>query len=239
MATQSIHIEPKLGEGIYLSGDVSKILGINREKTYRWIAGYWGLKGGLDENIKYTFGEVGNRAINFYSLIEFYTFFRLRELGVSSHQIKDIHKKLSSSLRTPYPFAKVQDLRIELRKNKLGLVKKKFAYYGDTGYLIKLDGKQQTIFNGFIDKFLEKIEFDDTTNLASRLYPLENSKNVVVDPKHQFGQPVVNGTNIKTTTIYDLSLGGENDDFIARLYDLTKDQVKDAIRFNEKLPKAA
>jgi hypothetical protein len=74
MRTTIEHIEPKLGEGIYLVKDVAKILNIDYEKTYRWIVGYWG--NSLQENVKYTFGDVGNRAINFYSLIEFYTFLR-------------------------------------------------------------------------------------------------------------------------------------------------------------------
>lgn len=223
-------IEPKLGDGVYLVKDVARILHLDYHKTYRWIVGYWGhLSNSLDESIDYTFGDDGNRAINFYSLIEFYTFFRLRESGVSASKIRAIHKELSVRYNTPYPFAKVRDFRVEQRKNKHGVISKKFVYYFDEN-LIKLDGRQQTIFEGFIDSFLRKIEFDDN-NLAAKFFPLADSKNVVVDPKHQFGQPVISGTNIKATTLYDLFEAGERVDFIARLYDLSISQVEDAIKF--------
>lgn len=82
----------------------------------------------------------------------------------------------------------------------------------------------------FVAQFLEKVEFDEN-KLASKFFPLTDSKNVVVDPKHQFGQPVVAGTNTKTTTLYNLFKAGESVDFIAGLYDLSVEQVKDAIRF--------
>jgi len=227
MESSIIQIEPKLGEGIFLIKDVAKILHLNYAKTYRWIVGYWG--SGLDENIRYTFGEIDNRAINFLSLIEFYTFFKLREKGVSSVQIKRLHNELSQVLSTRYPFAKAQDIYVEGRKTKKTI--KKFIYYNYLDSLIKLDKKHQ-FYLSFMENFLEKIEFDDN-NFAVRFFPLENSKNVVVDPKHQFGQPVINGTNIKTQTIFSLYKGGETLEDISILYNLSKDKVEDAIIFQK------
>lgn len=223
MTAHKEHIEPRIGEGIYLIKDVSKILGIDYDKTYRWIGGYW--SGSLEENVDYTFGGHANRAINFWSLIEFYTFFKLREKGLSTRQIKDLHHELSVKLNTPYPFAIAHDFFLDRRKTK------KFVYYTYLENLVKLDKKQQFSFK-FMQSFLEKIEFDDT-NLAARFFPLANSKNVVVDPKHQFGQPVVSGTNIKTQTIFGLYTGGESMKNIGSLYNLSTGQVKDAIAFQK------
>lgn len=223
-------IEPRIGEGVYIIKDVSFILRLDYQKTYRWILGYWGdQRNSLDEQIDYTFGADGNKAINFYSLIEFYTFFRLRESGISASKIRQIHEELSVRYNTPYPFAKVRDFSIENRRSKDGFTIKKFVYYFDDN-LIRLDGRSQLIFKGFIDKFLTKIEFDDE-NLAARFFPLPESRNVVVDPNHQFGQPIITGTNIKTSTIYNLFAAGERVEFIAELYDLSSNQVIDAINF--------
>lgn len=225
MNTPFKNITPKIGEGVYLVKDVSKILHLDYEKVYRWLAGYW--SGNLNKDINYTFGEPGNRAINFYSLIEFYTFFTLREKGLSSTQVKKLHAKLSGLLHTPYPFAVAQDYYVEDRKTKK--TKKKFVYYTYLDSLIKLDEKHQFSFD-FMEKFLERIDFDEN-NLAVRFYPLPNSKNVVVDPKHQFGQPVVSGTNIKTQTLFSLYQGGETVENISILYNLPIKKVEDAISF--------
>lgn len=224
MSTEIQHIEPKIGEGIYLVRDVSKILKINYAKTNRWIVDYWGRT--LDKNIKYIFGDADNRAINFLSLIEFYTFFRLREKGLSTSQIRELHHHLSKVLSTKYPFATAQDFYVEKGKKA-----KKFVYYEYLDNLIRHDKKNQFSLR-FVQEFLEKIEFDDN-NLASRFFPLAKSRNIVVDPKHQFGQPVIAGTNIKTQTIFSLYEGGESLEDIGDLYNISIDKVQDAIAFQK------
>jgi uncharacterized protein (DUF433 family) len=225
MSTTNETIKPRLGEGVYTARDISKILNLDYEKVYRWLVGYW--SGGLDESIRYTFGEDRYRAVNFFSLIEFFTFFKLREKGVSSTSIKRLHCELSALLGTKYPFAIAQDYYIEKRNTKK--TKKTFIYYTYLDSLIKLDRKQQ-FYLKFLNEFLEKVEFDDN-NLAARFFPLSNSKNVVVDPKHQFGQPVVTGTNIRTETLYNLFKGGEKAEDISILYNIPLEKVKDAIAF--------
>jgi uncharacterized protein (DUF433 family) len=225
--SQIINIKPKLGEGIYLTKDVAKILHLDYEKVYRWVGGYWA--GNLDDDYTYAFGEPDNRAINFLSLIEFYTFFKLREKGLSATTIRRLHNELSRLLKTPYPFAIAQDYFVEKKQTKK--TKKTFIYYTYFNSLIKLDKKHQFSFS-FMEKFLEKIEFDEN-NIAIRFYPLAESKNVVVDPKHQFGQPVIFGTNIRTQTLFNLYQGGETIENISILYNIHVDKVKDAISFQE------
>jgi uncharacterized protein (DUF433 family) len=229
-------VKPRLGEGIYLVKDVAKILRLDYQKTYRWIVGYWGhLDSSLEAGIDYTFGDSGNRAINFYSLIEFYTFFKLREKGLSSTEIRELHHELSSVYNTQYPFAIAHDFFVDERKSK-GLElyrkpRKKFVYYTYLENLVKRDKRYQFSLK-FVEKFLEKVEFDDN-NLAVRFFPLANSRNVVVDPKRQFGQPIVSGTNIKTQTIIGLYNGGESVENISNLYNISVDKVQDAIAFQK------
>ncbi|MFM9984884.1 MAG: DUF433 domain-containing protein [Flavobacteriales bacterium] len=223
MATDRQIISPQLGQGIYLVKDVAKILHLNYDHVRRWIVGYW--SGSLQKEYNYTFGEDGSKAINFYSLIEFYTFYKLREKKISAQEIRILHDRLSKLLKTPYPFAMAQDFYIDKRK------KKNFVYFSYIESLIKHDSKLQFSLK-FVQDFLDKVEFDDN-NLARRFYPLNNSKNVVVDPGHQFGQPIVAGTNIKTQAIFNLHKAGEPIDNICALYDISEEKAMDAIRFHK------
>src|SRR5690606_32731782 len=142
MSATREHIVPKLGDGIFLVKDVAKIPGVDYNKTYRWIGGYWG--NGLEENIQYTFGEVGNRAINFLSLIEFHTFFRLRERGATTQQIRRLHHELSIRFNTKYPFATDHNIFVEERKHREGLESgKNYLFYEYFGSLFKMDDKKQ------------------------------------------------------------------------------------------------
>lgn len=203
-------VVPKIGEGIYLIKDVANILMLPYYKVRHLMKGFW------YEN---SFGEEKNIAINFYSLIEFYTFFKLRELGVTANEIKRAHSILARDLNIKYPFA-------------LAGIKTdgKTVWYETLETLIKIDGKKQYAIKEFIIEFLHKIEFGDN-NLAQRFYPLEKSKVVVVDPKHQFGQPTISGRNITVSIIKKMHDGGESINDIAKLYDIRDSYVKQALEY--------
>jgi len=59
------------------------------------------------------------------------------------------------------------------------------------------------------------------------------SKLIVEDPQIQFGCPTIKGTRITVSTIQGLWRGGEPVDFIARLYDITEEQVQACIDYKE------
>lgn len=201
---------PQIGEGIFLTKDVSEILQLPYPKVRNWMFDFW---------VDYSFGTKKNRAINFYTLIEFYTFYQLRLQKISSQRIKKAHAQIAKDLYTPYPFAHAA---IKTHNKQI--------WYDYLDQLIKADGKKQPSIKLFIEPFLKKVEFGEN-NIAAKFYPLVNSKNVVVDPKHQFGQPTIMGTNIQTRTIYDLYEAGETKQNICILYDISVQQVNDTIQY--------
>ena len=202
---------PKLGEGIYLARDVATILNLPYRKVYRLISNFWQA---------YTFGPERNKAVNFYTLIEFYVYFQCRENGMSAQKVKRYHSQFESDLKTPYPFAHFE-IRTDFRN----------MWAQESGNLVKANGRQQYDVLLLLNTFLHRVSYGEN-QLAIKYFPLEQSKNVVVDPQHQFGDPVVNGTNIKTKSIYSLHLAGETDKKISNLYDIPVKKVRDAIKFH-------
>lgn len=201
---------PKIGEGIFLTRDVATILMLPYAKVRHQMKNYWH---------GHEFGSDRNKAINFYALIEFYTFFQLRELGVPASEIKKAHSILVKDLNVTYPFA-LSGIKTDGKK----------VWYHTLEGLIKADGKKQLVIEDFIVRFLHKIDFGED-NLAKRFYPLHGSKLVVIDPLHQFGQPTVSGRNITVSTIKKLHDRGETVKDIAGLYDLEESQVTDALQY--------
>jgi uncharacterized protein (DUF433 family) len=206
---KKIQIVPKVGEGIYSTRDVAFILQLPYYKVSRWMREFWD---------NYTFGIEGNKAVNFYTLIEFYTFYHLRENGISAQKIKIIHARISKDLNTPYPFAR----KIHTDKKDI--------WYEHLENLIKADNKKQFDLKPLLIPFLNKVEFNKD-EIADRYYPLANSKRVVVDPRLQFGQPTITGTGIKVEIINGFYQGGESKETICNLYNLQIDQVEDAILY--------
>lgn len=72
--------QPSVSERIYLPMDVSAILKLEYYKVKYLMNTFWHC---------YTFGEKRNKAIIFVSLIEFYSFYHLKNTGFSSKKIKD------------------------------------------------------------------------------------------------------------------------------------------------------
>lgn len=212
-------VEPSLGEGIYFPVDVAEILKLNPSRVRYLMSTFWK---------EYTFGENRNKAINFYSLIEFYTFYHLRDKGFTSKHIKEFHKRLSKATHTQYPFASIKVLDRKGKKTKGSKI-----WFDYKGELMRDDRAIQPTISSFIKPFLKQIVFDQN-EMASKFFPFTHTENIIVDPRHQFGQPVINGTNIQTKSIYRLSEAGETKINICKLYDINEKQVTDAIRLHSR-----
>lgn len=210
-----------LGTGIYTMPDVAAILGLPQAKVRRWLHEYWNAHFGKTDQIAFSDGTGRELVTNFYTLIEFFTFYQLRAKGVTAQRIVKAHKVLEDIYKTPYPFATSSILTDG----------KDVLFTGEVGDIIHADSTLQITIKEVLEPFCKKIEFDHS-QLAKRFYPLGQSHDVIIDPHRQFGQPVVGDTNILTETVFNLYRGGESADFIARVYDLTTRQVQDAINFH-------
>jgi uncharacterized protein (DUF433 family) len=212
----------KLGLGIYTASDVAKILRIPYSKSRYWFKYYAQNK--LLESIgyKYYFDINDSPAIDFLTLIEMYVFYALKdEAKMTTNNIIKFHKILSGDLKTPYPFANCQIYAS--RKN---------MFYEFHNIIKDASDLPQTFITDFIIPFYKKISFNED-NLAHKFHPLGKEKSIIIDPEHQFGKPVIEGTNIVTETLYDYYLGGDSIDFISRLYNIKPENVKDAISFSK------
>lgn len=206
-------IEPKLGEGIYSTQDISSLLNLPYHKVRRAMNGFWQ---------DYTFGVKGDRSVNFLTFIEFYTFYQLREKGIKANIIKQAHIEIAKQLNTPYPFA-----RDIVQTDGKGI------WYNLLEVIINADGSQQINIAPLVKPFLSKIKFN-SDQLAEKYFPLNGSDKIVIDPKLQFGQPIISGTRIKAEIINDFHEAGESNELICEMYNLSLDQVFDVITYYKK-----
>ena len=214
----NLKASPQLGTGIYSIPDIAFLLRLPKSKVRRWLSDYWDSRLGQKYENQYSWGSGREKATNFHTLIEFYVFFQLRELGLGPKAIFTAHEQISKQLHTPFPFASAQILTDG----------KKILYEIEGGTTINADRSMQIVLTDLIRNFCKKIEFSDN-QLAERYFPLGKERNVVVDPHHQFGQPTIAQTNVLAESISDLHEAGESIPFIARLYQLPITDVEAAI----------
>ncbi len=222
MTTTVLH-KNELGYGFYTYADIAQLLGLPRAKVNRYLSQYWDERLGkslFNEDFSWkTSNSV--KAVNFYVLIELYVCFQLQDLGVKPRRILEARQAMTKETGKSYPFA-TQDILSDGRK----------IFYTFEDAILNADGTRQTNLIQILNAFAQKIDFK--LGLAERFYPLQNSKNIVIDPHHQFGQPIISGTNINTELIYSMHKSGEPIETLAFLYDLNVSQVQDAIKFYQK-----
>ncbi|MEO8067583.1 MAG: DUF433 domain-containing protein [Flavobacteriales bacterium] len=210
--------KPSIGTGAFSVPEIALILGLKQNKVRRVLNELWDGRIG-----KQMFGDTfsltvaDHKFVSFHVLIEFYVYFELRERGVSSQKIMKARQVMASDLKTDHPFATAHVLHT-----------KKKIWYAFKEDIVDADGSRQTNINEIIERFCDKIDFNGEA-LATRFWPLGKDKQVVVDPKHQFGAPTVPGTNINAQVLHAMSKSGERVEVLASLYDLSEKEVRDAI----------
>jgi uncharacterized protein (DUF433 family) len=211
----------KIGGGIYTAADASRIFKIPYTKTKYWFSYYAKNKLSGQIGFQYHFEIKNIIAVNFLTLIEMYVFYTLKDKGVKTSTIIKAHSNMAKFLSTPYPFAQ-QELYTD----------GKHLLFGIGNILIQTDKSLQIVIWGILENFLEKIYYSDI-RLAKKFYPLGKNNSVVINPENQFGQPIIDGTNILTQTLYFLYKGGEPIESIEKLYNLTHQNIIDAIEFSK------
>ena len=78
------------------------------------------------------------------------------------------------------------------------------------------------------DRFVRSVEWDEA-GIARRMHPLPELDHVVLDPLRQFGEPVVR--SVPTAVIAEQVRAGDRIAMIAELYELSEDEVEQAIRY--------
>lgn len=172
---------------------------------------------------KYSRSVHNTKAVSFHTLVEFYIYFQLKEVGVTSQQILSTHYELSKHFNTPFPFA------ISHIINQMKCFGRKIVFEISEDEIINLDSTKQLNLN-FILSFAHKLDFD-SNELAEKFYPLGKAKGIVIDPKHQFGPATIKNTNIFPKTIYNLYQSKESKKFIAQSFEISLQDVNDAIEY--------
>lgn len=223
---KTIENRPELGVGIYTIPDIAQILRIPYHKVNRWIKYYWDGELGKEFNSRYSWTDGKSIAISFHTLVELYTFYQLSCAGVQAKKIIEAHRILSRKFNSSFPFATAEVL------NAISTDGKVVFFSLDDKDIINLDITHQFNLN-FIKDFFKRIDFNNGS-MAARLWPLGKENSVVVDPEHQFGQAIINGTNLNPETIQELHEAGEPHYFIASLYNINERQIIDALEFCQK-----
>ena len=141
METMEFEHHVQLGSGIFTVADIASILNLKYSKVYILLNEYWDNRFASQLGQKYSWSIHNTKAVSFHTLVEFYIFFQLKEVGVTTHQILSAHEELSEHFNTPFPFA------ISHIINRMKCFGRKIVFEISDDEIINLDTTKQLNLN--------------------------------------------------------------------------------------------
>jgi uncharacterized protein (DUF433 family) len=204
----------------YTVGEAAHYLGVPKSTMRSWFAGQRGFRAVIKP------AEPKGLGLSFSNLVEAYV-------------LTAIRRKHNVALPT---IRRGLDYVVRKLGAKRPLLEQQFATNGvdlfveHLGGIVNISRDGQTEIRELILAYLERVE-RDTKGLPIKLYPFmrtqplrEQPRSVVIDPRVQFGRPVLAGTGIPTAVLAEQFKAGDAVPHLAREYGAEEEAVWDAIR---------
>jgi uncharacterized protein (DUF433 family) len=223
-----------LNTGLYTVPEASRLTRISTGKIRRWIKGYdFRTSGSIRHSDAVWQGEIkpldNKVALSFRDLLELRFVDAFIRAGVSWRTMRRAHTNAQSELRTTHPFCSnrifTDGRSILLRQ----------AEEDSDEALVNLATDQKE-FSRMVETFRKELEFSGTDIVW---WPLGKGRQIVLDPRRNFGQPTVTKSGVPAATLARSVKANSSQEIVARWYEVHPDEVRDAVEFEQSLAKAA
>lgn len=222
---------PLISTGIYTIQDASRLLEVSPHKLRGWVCGYHGMIGA--PLITSQIPTVEERiAISFVNLIEARFIAMFSRYGVDVRSIRYMVAEAERVLNHPHPFATETIFKTDGKKIFMQAAEET----GDPK-LYDLKKKNFAIHDVLAAEFKKGVVYSGRGNAESWFPRKESAPNVIVHPHMAFGQPVIKKCGVPTKTLFD-AFNAEDGSYesVAYWFDVSEDDVKEAVRFEVSLP---
>lgn len=221
-----------LESGIYTVPDAAELVEAPAQLVRIWVGGH---KGKQEPVIINDLGRIhGKVAVSFHNLMELRFVALFHGAGVRLQDIRAIMSEVRYSLDHPHPFATKIVFRTDGRKIVAEIGRK-------NGVKDIYDLRSRNYeMHPVVMKSLKNDVIYDPRGEATAWRPRRKiAPNVVVHPSFSFGQPILQRSHIPTATIAAAAKAEKSAKAAAWMYEVTEKEVREAIRFEQVLHKAA
>ena len=202
--------------GIYRIPEAARILGATPPLANGHVMPTSRLRHWIHASVEISFLTLPSqrRFITFQDLISMRMVAVLRSRGMTLREIRNTEAWVRDRLGLEWPF---------ISRPLWTSGTSAFMQFGE--HLVAVSRHGQQAMN-FLKDWLHKVEVDmgfDRKGLASSWTPYTD---ISLNPKIQIGQPCISGTRIPSKAIWGKLQAGDSVEVVARLYDLTEEQVK-------------
>lgn len=217
-----------LDRPVYGLTQVDRLLGLHTGTARRWIDGY--RRGGKTYPPVIRPESTGEEVATWGEFVETRLLSEYRDAGVPLLRMRPAIEALREELGTAYPLASSRTWLAVQGRELVRKVQEDVGLHKQLALVVVRSG-QKLLWSKPAWDFSQSVEW--TTNLEEQeprlLRPMQDIRDVVVDPLRGFGEPVVRG--VRTEVIVELFRAGDTPEMIAELYELPRAQVDAAVRY--------
>lgn len=219
-----------LNTGLYTVPDAARLTRISTGKIRRWLKGY-SFKSGerihhSDAVWKSELPAIENKlALSFRDLLELRFVDAFIRAGVSWRTMRRAHAKAQEELDTTHPFCSNR-----IATDGKNILLRQGEEDSDEA-LINLVNNQHE-FSRIVQDFLKELEFSGSDILW---YPLGKDRQIVIDPRHNFGQPTVTKSGVPTSVLARSVKTNGSVQVVSHWFEVSEREIRDAIEFEARL----
>jgi uncharacterized protein (DUF433 family) len=212
----------------YGLAQIDSLLGLRGGTARRWIDGY--TRSGKPYAPVVREHHTGEEIATWGEFVETRLLAEYRNAGVPMIRMRPAVEALRQELKVPYPLASARTWLRPEGRDLVRVIQEKVELDPHLALVVVATG-QTLAWSAEADRFRAAIDWtDDTDDAEPRLLrPAAGISEVVVDPLRGFGEPVVRG--VRTEIIRELVQAGESQDTIAETYELPRESVEAAVRY--------
>ena len=223
-----------LNTGLYTVSEAARLTRVSSGKIRRWLRGYNFRSGARVRRSEAVWeGDLqpieNKLALSFCDLLELRFVDAFIRAGVSWRTMRRAHATAQERLKTTHPFC----------SNRIAT---------DGGSILLRQGKEdsdqalidlvtdQREFSRIVETFLKELEFSGSDIVW---WPLGRERQIVVDPKRNFGQPTVARSGVPSQVLARSAEANASQELVATWYEVQPEEVRDAVDFEQSLAKVA
>ena len=211
------------GWGLYSYSEVARYLDVKQATLRTWFKQRGKspplLSGDVSKSV-----EEGSW-LNFHDFIQAYAVKSLKDTGLKPRAVREAIFEAKQKYGLPYPLS-MRGPTIYSDGRKVHIVP------AGQDQPSELTGKQkrQVSWKEIITRYLTRIEFDAQTGMANKFVVFEKDyedghKRVTMEPNVNFGEPTVEGTGYRASTLKDALSAEGSEDAVIRIYEVDRGDV--------------
>ena len=211
-----------LDRAIYAYSDVDRLVGLHSGTARRWLEGYE--RGGRFYDPVLRPEPTGGDDVTWGEMVEARLLAEFRSRDVPVQRLRPAIVQLRKEFG-PYPLAHVRPFLDVEGRELVRVVQEQVGLERPLQLVVVRNG--QLVLVDAAERFRSAVEY--VGDVVGRLKPDIRTPDVVMDPRHSFGQPAIR--NVRTESLAEDFRAGTSREELADLYDLSPLQVDEAIRF--------